>query len=79
MDAMTEYFLKRFFPAQFIELRISNRGIQKKLGFVSRLGQMDNFTLIFIFLPHFKGRNVTKCNEIRLKWAIFNGSSPLLE
>jgi hypothetical protein len=35
MDAMTEYFLKRFFPAQFIELGISNRGIQKKLGFVS--------------------------------------------
>ncbi len=40
---------------------------------------MDNFTLFFIFLPHFEGGNVTKCNEIRLKWAIFKGSPPLLE
>ena len=34
------------------------------------------FYAIFIFLPHFKGRNVTKCNEIRLKWAIFKSSPP---
>jgi len=36
-----------------------------------RLGQMDNFTLFIIFLPHFRGKNATKCSRIRLKWAMF--------
>ncbi|MBI5308167.1 MAG: hypothetical protein HZB37_07545 [Planctomycetes bacterium] len=67
-------------PKELIHLlRQRENGIREKLGFAFRLCHMNNFTLFFIFLPHFKGKNVTKHDEIRLKWAIFKDSSPLLE
>ena len=36
-----------------------------------RLGQMGNFTLFFVFLPHFKGENAIQHGKNRLYLRVF--------